>query len=374
VAAHLPWRERKLVCLGSRRLAHRQRLRRRRRGQRWRPLGLRTCQERQRGRPANAGDLQWSRFFDSACHGFESLYSIAIDASENVFASGISESSPLNGDFEYSTVKYDSVGAFQWEGRYGGDQGYHYGWIVRPDQSGGAYVTGSTMTTGGEWDAGTPHWNSDGSLGWAPVYRTGYLGDDWGNDIAIDADGNVLVAGQSWEGHGHGDDAWIIKYSPARQMLDLVQYDGPARGDDIWFAIDIDDAGRAVVCGTSIGVGTGTDSIVAKYTAAPAPALAINPDPLRAGQNATLTVTNFEPFSDCYLGYSTQGTGNIYVPFLNVTLGLGNPVQAGTVAVSDASGTAVWQLHIPGNAAGVNVWLQAVPYNEVSGVLATQVQ
>ncbi len=321
-----------------------------------------------------AGNLQWSRLFDSAYGGYESLYSIAIDSSENVFASGISESGLLSGDFEYCTVKYDSAGTFQWEGRFGGDHGYHYGWVVRPDESGGAYVTGATMTGGGEWDAGTLHWNSDGSLGWAQVYRTGYFGDDWGNDIAIDAEGNVLVAGQSWEGYGHGNDAWIVKYSPAGQMLDLVQYDGAAHGDDMWLAIEIDDAGRAVVCGTSLGQGTGTDSIVAKYTTAPAPTLAINPDPLRAGQNATFTVTNFEPFSDCYLGYSTQGTGNVYVPFLNVTLGLRSPTQAGGVVVSDASGTAVWQLHVPGNAAGVNVWLQAAQYNQVSEVLATQVQ
>jgi len=42
--------------------------------------------------------------------------------------------------------------------------------------------------------------------------------------------------------------------------------------------------------------------------------------------------------------------------------------------VSDGAGTAVWPLHVPGNAAGVNVWFQAAQYNQVSAVLATQVQ
>jgi hypothetical protein len=113
---------------------------------------------------------------------------------------------------------------------------------------------------------------------------------------------------------------------------------------------------------------------VIKYTSAPPPELTISPDPPVAGQTAIFSVTNMEPDSNCYLGYSLMGPGNVFVPFINTTLNLQQPVQAGSVKVSNQAGTAVWQLPIPNNAAGVNVWFQAAQYNQVSNVVATQVE
>lgn len=320
------------------------------------------------------GNLIWDRHFDGAYHGFESLYSIAIDSAQNVFATGISDSAYLNGDFEYCCAKYDTNGNFQWEGRYGGNYGFHYGWVVLPDEAGGAYVTGATMSTGGEFDVGTVHWDNAGTRTWDQIYRSQYFGDDWGLDMALDADGNLVVSAYGWQGYGNGDDAYLLKYSPAGQLLDSVQSDGPGHGDDFWNGVAVDDAGRIVVAGSFLGAGTRADTCVAKFTTAPAPQLVINPDPLLPRQNATVTVTDFEPHSDCFLGYSVQGTSNLYVPFLNVTLSLRNPQQAGNVAVSNSAGTAVWQLRIPNNASGVHVWFQAAQYNQVSNVVATRVQ
>ncbi len=319
------------------------------------------------------GNLIWDRLFDGAYHGDESLYSIAIDSAENVFGVGISDSAYLNGDFEYSCAKYDTNGNFQWEGRYGGNYGFHYGWVVLPDNAGGAYVTGATMTTGGEFDAGTVHWNSAGARTWAHDYRSQFFGDDWGLDMVLDADGNLVVAAYGWQGYGNGDDAYLLKYSPAGQLLDSVLTDGPGHGDDFWNGVDVDDAGRIVVAGSLLGAGTRADSCAAKFTTAPPPQLVIDPDPLVARRTATFTVTDFEPGSECFLAYSVQGTSSLYVPPLHVTLSLRNPRQAGNVAISDASGTAVWTLRIP-NVPGANVWFQAAQYNQVSNVVATQVQ
>ncbi len=53
--------------------------------------------------------------------------------------------------------------------------------------------------------------------------------------------------------------------------------------------------------------------------------------PLVAGQPATFTVTNVEPGAETYLAYSTVGTGTVYAGFLDVTLGLANPKQAGPI-------------------------------------------
>lgn len=322
-----------------------------------------------------AGNLLWERLFDGVHHGDDGAYTLVVDAAENIFVVGISDSQYLNGDFEYCAVKYGSDGTLQWEGRYGGNYGFHYGWIAEPDGAGGVYVSGASMTTGGEYDIVTVRFASNGSLAWAQRFRDPYyFGDDWAYDLHVDLDGNLLVAGYGWNGFGEADNAYLVKYSPGGQLLDSIVYDSPVHGDDGWFAIDVDDAGRVVVAGHSLGLGTGADSSVAKFTTAPAPQLTINPDPLEPARNATFTLTDMEPHSACYLAYSMLGTGNVFVPLLNTTLGIRSPQQAGGIVQSDSGGTAVWQLRIPGNASGANVWFQGAQYNQVSNVVATQVQ
>lgn len=321
------------------------------------------------------GNVLWERLFDGQYGGDDSLYTITVDDSESVFASGISDSQYLNGDFEYCTASYDADGNFRWEARYGGSFGFHYGWVSAPDGAGGAYVSGASMTTGGEYDMVTVHYDANGNLAWAQRYRNPiWFGDDWAYMLRLDGDGNVLVAGYGWNGIGEGDNAYLVKYSPTGNLLEEVNYDSPVHGQDRFYSVAVDDAGRVVTTGFSLGAQTGADTLVAKYTTAPAPELTLNPDPLIAGQSALFTVTDMEPDSDCYLGYSLQGSSNLYVPFLNVTLELQNPQQAGGVRVSDAGGTVQWQLPIPNNASGMTVWFQAAQYNQVSNVVANQIQ
>lgn len=321
------------------------------------------------------GNELWSQLFDSIYQGDESLYTLVIDDDENVYASGISDSAFLNGDFEYCTVKWDTNGNEQWSGRYGGNYGFHYGWVSAVDGVGGVYVTGASITTGGEYDIATVHYDANGNVHWVRRYSDPlWFGDDWAQYIRTDADGNVLVAGYGWSGHGESENGYLIKYSPNGDLLDEVEYDSELHGPDRWNSVAVDDAGRVIVAGVSLGLGTSADSIVAKYTEQPAPELTISPEPPVAGQVATFAVTDMEPMSPCYLGYSLVGQGNLFVPFLNATLNLQQPIQAGGPKMSDPGGTVVWQLPIPANAGGVNVWFQAAQYNQVTNVVPTQIQ
>lgn len=103
------------------------------------------------------------------------------------------------------------------------------------------------------------------------------------------------------------------------------------------------------------------------------PTLAVSPDPLVAGQSGTFTITNMTPSTRSYLIYSLRGTGNTYVGQLNVTLGLAQPIQAGNFKTTDANGHAVWNLPIPANAAGRNIWFQAAQYGVVTNVVSTRI-
>lgn len=94
--------------------------------------------------------------------------------------------------------------------------------------------------------------------------------------------------------------------------------------------------------------------------------------PLRRGQQGVFDVSCAYPNEMTYLAYSLQGTGNVFVPQLNVTLNLRNPVQAGNPKRSDAEGNVRWTLPVP-NISPRPVWIQAAQRSAVSNVVETMV-
>jgi len=102
--------------------------------------------------------------------------------------------------------------------------------------------------------------------------------------------------------------------------------------------------------------------------------LSIYPDPLLGGQNGNFSVTNGNPNTTTFLGYSLVGTGSTYVPVLDVTLDLASPKQGGSSITTDANGDGSWTLPVPASAIGRNVWLQAVQFQNKTNVVASSIQ
>ncbi len=96
--------------------------------------------------------------------------------------------------------------------------------------------------------------------------------------------------------------------------------------------------------------------------------------PLRAGQVGNFGVSGAGANQPVFLAYSLEGLGDTLIPQLNINLSLSNPRQAGGAKRTDANGAAQWSLPIPANAAGHNLWFQAVQTEGVTNVVATQVQ
>ncbi len=94
---------------------------------------------------------------------------------------------------------------------------------------------------------------------------------------------------------------------------------------------------------------------------------------LIGGQNGRFNVTCAYPNETTYLVYSLNGTGSTYVPQLNVTLGLRNPVQAGNSRRTDGSGSVSWTLPIP-NVNPRTVWFQAAQRAATSEVVEAAIQ
>ncbi len=78
------------------------------------------------------------------------------------------------------------------------------------------------------------------------VKTIGLGGDEWGEDIAVDASGSVYVTGNSFDGAGYN---WlIVKYDADGNLIWWQPYD-TGNGDDIACAVDVDNAGNVYVVG-----------------------------------------------------------------------------------------------------------------------------
>lgn len=93
--------------------------------------------------------------------------------------------------------------------------------------------------------------------------------------------------------------------------------------------------------------------------------MVLNVGPLSAGQNGSFIVTGATPNQSTYLLYSLVGPGKTFIPQLNLTVTIANPVLAASRR-SDGDGNVNWSLPVPANAAGRTVWFQAAQFENGS--------
>jgi hypothetical protein len=175
--------------------------------------------------------------------------SIAVDSSGNVYVTGQSQSS--NND--YVTIKYNSSGVPQWLQRYDGPgHGTDYAYSIAVDGSGNVYVTGWSTGKGTNYDYATIKYNSLGVQQWLQRYNGPVNGRDGANSIAIDGSGNVYVTGVSYRsGFGIYDDYVTIKYNSAGDSIWVKRYNGPGSWNDGANSLAVDGSGNVYVTGYS---------------------------------------------------------------------------------------------------------------------------
>ncbi len=96
-------------------------------------------------------------------------------------------------------------------------------------------------------------------------------------------------------------------------------------------------------------------------------------DQLIAGQATTVEVINGIANTNVYFTYSTTGLGSWYVPLLDVTLEIANPLLAGST-LTDGSGAGSLVRTIPANMSGDDIWMQAIQFQRRTNVIADTVQ
>ncbi len=148
-----------------------------------------------------------------------------------------------------------------WTARYDGPgKGKDNAQALAVDAAGNAYVTGFSDGGAGNYDFATlkyaPEGTEDGlgKLLWAARYDGEAKGADWARDVAVDAEGGVVVTGSS-AGESTGFDFATVKYDTDGNQLWVSRYDGPGHGDDRVKALAVDGGGNVYVTGDSPGEG-----------------------------------------------------------------------------------------------------------------------
>jgi len=188
-------------------------------------------------------------------------YGVAADSSGNVLMTGYSRGNfagTNQGGLDAVVGKYDANGNPIWT-RQLGSAGNDWGRAVAVDASGNVFVAGQTTgnlgagTNSGLNDAFLAKYNASGTLLWTKLIGT--PGDDIANAVAVDSTGNVIVGGSTTGSLGFtnqgGIDAWINKYDTNGVFVYSRQL-GTA-GDDVAYGIAVDGSGNAYLAGSTTG-------------------------------------------------------------------------------------------------------------------------
>ncbi len=208
-------------------------------------------------------DTAWVRTYNGPGNNTDNASAIAVDRTGNVYVTGPSYGSGT--DYDYTTIKYNSLGDSVWVRRYNGPgNGDDHVYAMALDNAGNVYVTGASYGSGTNHDYATIKYNSAGDTVWVRRYHGPTNGESFAYAIAVDTAGNTYVTGMD-VGTGSGADYVTIKYNANGDTVWLRRYNGPANNTDGASAIAVDRTGNVYVTGSSRSATAFDDYATIKY-------------------------------------------------------------------------------------------------------------
>ncbi|MDZ4711204.1 MAG: SBBP repeat-containing protein [bacterium] len=216
---------------------------------------------------STSGTELWVRTYNGPGDGFDEAKSIETDLAGNVYVTGRSLGGSTN--YDYATIKYNSAGDTLWVKRFDGTgNSADIGASVTIDASGNVYVFGQSIGVGTDYDFATIKYNSIGDSLWVRRYNGPGNSVENAYSMALDDSGNVYVTGSS-AFSGQNYNYATVKYnSSGDQKWDQI-YNGTAGGSDIPYSIDTDASGNVFITGESAGLGQSLNYVTIKYSQRP---------------------------------------------------------------------------------------------------------
>jgi hypothetical protein len=196
--------------------------------------------------------------------GIDALQGIAVDASGSIYTAGFTEGSydghPNAGQFDAVVVKFDRSGSMQWSRQLGtaaDDSAY----AVALDAGGNVYVAGTTegeladLPNHGTVDMFVAKYDSNGSQLWVRQFQSD--GTNLPRAMAADASGGVVVVGYTTGSlfspyAGGNSDLFVMKLDGAGALI-WGRQSGTATVDNAG-GVAISDSGEVYVAGYTTGM------------------------------------------------------------------------------------------------------------------------
>jgi hypothetical protein len=197
------------------------------------------------------GSILWRSSYSGQAPANDAPTSALFDGAGNVVITGTS-------DFDYYTAKYSATdGRLLWEKRYDGADGLQdIASAMVIDRDGNVIVTGSTELALEGYRASdiytVKYASASGEVLWSRRYDGPDKLSDGASSIAVDASGDVLIAGYSHMLH-EDLDLYVAKYAAVDgALLWERRYDGPFHRDDRATTVRVDQSGDVIITGNSI--------------------------------------------------------------------------------------------------------------------------
>jgi FlgD Ig-like domain/IPT/TIG domain/Beta-propeller repeat len=284
------------------------------------------------------GVQQWVRNYNAG-HGSDSAADLIVDAAGNIYVTGQSTGAGTNAD--YATIKYDAAGTQQWVRRYDGPTSvfasdYDRAVALAVDADGNVFVTGNSSD-----DFATVKYDAAGTEIWVRRYNGPAAGGDWATAIAVDASGNAYVSGSSYGNSTTQYDFATLSYDPSGAVRWTERYNGPGNFYDTPYSIAVH-SGNVYVSGSSGGIGTGLDYTTIKYAPGTPPSpptiASFTPASGPAGTVVTITGSNFMGVSGVTFNLTPASHTVISGTQIQATVPAG--ASTGRIRVTTAGGTA----------------------------------
>jgi hypothetical protein len=212
------------------------------------------------------GSALWTRQLGTA--NLDDLTGVTVDAGGNVFVTGMIGTNA--GPYDAFVRKYSPTGDNEWTRQFGTGAGeLAYG--VAVDADGNVVVVGNTLGSLGGPLAGPPDvfvrkYSPSGNALWTRQFGTEE--NDTGLGVAVDADGNVLVTGYTYGSLGGPNagsvDVFVRKYSPNGSVIWTRQF-GTQTADQA-SSVAVDANKNILVAGLSLDPNAGQAlAFVRKY-------------------------------------------------------------------------------------------------------------
>ena len=204
----------------------------------------------------SVGSLQWTMLYDGPGNFDDAMKKIALDRFGNVIISG--KSSGIDSKSDFATIKYNSDGVQQWVSRFNSNANLQdIPSDMRIDTSGNIYITGESRAADEKYKIATVKYNNDGIEQWNVIEDDGNYGI--GRSLALDRSENIYVAGYIFI--NNYAQLVTLKYNSAGTRIWRIDYNGNKLSDNFASGIVTDNIGNVYVAGTS-----NNDFVTIKYS------------------------------------------------------------------------------------------------------------